>query len=192
MISRCEQMAVPQQSAKPRQIRQFGGHKHAPGWFGCPIGFEQSKKMPTAPKHCAPTVNKRVKLCDQPCMKARHRMSRSASEPRWRNRSTNRGERRLVHLKRVAHVIESDRMRKASMQQRDHMAPRRERSASSLQAMLLGQIRNYVPRNQIAELLQGCIPMSGWLVFLSMFFHTLRVEDLDGTFQSFRLYAIEW
>jgi hypothetical protein len=29
--------------------------------------------------------------------------------------------------------------------------------------------------------------MSGWFVFLSLFFHTLRVEDLDGTYQPYHL-----
>jgi hypothetical protein len=69
--------------------------------------------------------------------------------------------------------------------QRNHMAPRRERSASGFHAMLLGKVRDHVSGNQIAQLLQGCIPMSGWCVCLSLFFHTLRVEDLDGTYQLF-------
>ena len=104
---------------------------------------------------------------------------------RWGNRPAKGRKRGFVHLECIAHVVESDRMGKVGVQQRNHMAPRRERSASGLHAMLLGKVRDHVSGNQIAQLLQGCIPMSGWFVFLSLFFHTLRVEDLDGTCQLF-------
>ena len=72
----------------------------------------------------------------------------------------------------------------------NHMAPWRVRPASGIDAMLLRKVRDHVSRNQIAQLLQGCIPMSGWFVFLSLFFHTLRVEDLELTSQPFYLKAM--
>ena len=101
---------------------------------------------------------------------------------RWQNRPAKGRKCRDVHLEAVVYVVESNRMGKMGVCQRNHMAPRSEGSTLSFNAMLLGKVRDHVSRNQIAQLLQGCIPMSGWFVFLSLFFHTLRVEDLDGTF----------
>ena len=109
---------------------------------------------------------------------------------RWGNRPAKGRKCSFVHLERIAHIVESDRMGKVGVHQRNYMAPRCERPASGFYAMLLRKVRDHVPGNQIAQLLQGCIPMSGWFVFLSLFFHTLRVEDLDGTYQPFRLNAM--
>ena len=100
---------------------------------------------------------------------------------RGRNRPADSRERCCIHLKRVAHIIKPKRMGEVGVQQRNHMAPRRERPAPGIDAMLLRKVRHHVSRNQIAQLFQDCIPMSGWFVFLSLFFHTLRVEDLELT-----------
>ena len=108
---------------------------------------------------------------------------------RW-NRTTNGGERRRIHLERIAHIVKSKRMGEMGIQQRNHMAPRCVCPAAGIDPMLLRKVRNHVSRNQIAQLLQGCIPMSGWFVFLSLFFHTLRVEDLEHTYQLLYLRAM--
>ena len=109
---------------------------------------------------------------------------------RWGNRLANSRKCRSIHLEAVAYVVKPDRMGKVGVYQRNHMAPRRERPASGFDTMFLGKVRDHVSGNQIAQLLQGCIPVSGWFVFLSLFFHTLRVEDLDGTYQPFYLKAM--
>ena len=102
---------------------------------------------------------------------------------RGRDGSANRRERCRVHLKCIAYIIESERMGGVSVQQRYRMAPRGVRATLRIDSMLLRKVRYHVARNHIAHLLQCCIPMSGWLVFL--FFHTLRVEDLNSTCQLF-------
>lgn len=109
---------------------------------------------------------------------------------RWRNRIADGGECRRIHLECIANIVKSERMSKVGIQQRNHMAPRRVRPALGINTMLFRKVRDHVSGNQIAQLLQGCIPMSGWFVFLSLFFHTLRVEDLDGTYQPFYLRAM--
>ena len=109
---------------------------------------------------------------------------------RRRNRTADGGERSRIHLESIAHIVKSERMSKVGIQQRNHMAPWRVRPASGIDAMLLRKVRDHVSGNQIAQLLQGCIPMSGWFVFLSLFFHTLRVEDLELTSQPFYLKAM--
>ena len=81
-------------------------------------------------------------------------------------------ERRRVHLKRIAHVVKSERARKVCIHHRDHMAPGRIRPALGIDSMLLRKVRHPVSRNQIADLFQGSIPMLGWFVFLSFLFHT--------------------
>ena len=109
---------------------------------------------------------------------------------RRRNRAADRGKRRRIHLECIAHIVKPERMSKVGIQQRNYMTPWRVRPASGIDAMLFRKVRDHVSGNQIAQLLQGCIPMSGWFVFLSLFFHTLRVEDLELTSQPFYLKAM--
>lgn len=104
---------------------------------------------------------------------------------RWRNGSADRGKRGRVHLKRIAYIIKAKRMGEVSVQQRNRVAPRCVRPAVGIDSMLLCKVRDHVARNQIAHLLQGCIPMTGWLVLVSLCFHTLRVEDSERTSQLF-------
>jgi len=96
----------------------------------------------------------------------------------------------FIHLECIAHIVKPERMSKVGIQQRNHMTPWRVRPASGIDAMLFRKVRDHVSGNQIAQLLQGGIPMSGWFVFLSLFFHTLRVEDLELTSQPFYLKAM--
>ena len=44
-------MAVPRQLPQTRQIRLCRASAYASGWFGCPIGIQQSNKIKISPKH---------------------------------------------------------------------------------------------------------------------------------------------
>ena len=64
------------------------------------------------------------------------------------------------------------------------MVPRRERPAPGIYAVLLGQARDQMPRNQVAQLLEDGIRMNCWNVVV-VCFHPLRMEDFHATFQPF-------
>jgi len=104
---------------------------------------------------------------------------------RRRNSSANRRKCRCIHLKGIAYIVEPERVGKMGIQQRYRMTPRLVGSALDINTMLLRKVRDHVAWNQIAHLLQSCIPMSGWLVLVSLCFHTLRVEDSERTSQLF-------
>ncbi len=101
-----------------------------------------------------------------------------------RRRAANAGERPGVHAQRVTDVVEPDGVRHLREDQRDHVAPRRERPALGIHAVFFGQARDQMPRNQVAQLLEDGIRMARWNVVV-VFFHTLRVEDFRATFQPF-------
>ncbi len=199
MIPRFEHMAVPQHSAEPWQIRLFRCTSYAPGWFSCPIGFKQGRQVPATPKRCScnreqalktvfPSVHEREAAHQQmdkqprPYLPANGVSAVAQVVARWRNGSADGGECRRVHLECIAHVVESERMGEVSVQQRNHMAPRRERPTLDIHAMLLGKVRDHVARNQFADLFQCCISMSGWFVCV---FHALQMEDFNGICQPF-------
>ncbi len=137
MVPRFEHMAVPQHSAEPWQIRLFRCTSYAPGWFGCPIGFKQGRQVPATPKRYSCNREQALETVFPSVHEREAAHQQMDKQPR---------------LGLPANGVESERMGEVSVQQRNQMAPRRERPTSDIHAMLLGKVREHVARNQFADL----------------------------------------
>ena len=71
-----------------------------------------------------------------------------------RRGAAQRPQRRRPQPQAVAHVVQTERVGQLRVEQRHHMAPRRERARLGVNAVLAGELRDEVGRNQFDELPQ--------------------------------------